>query len=86
MSAGSLPTLWEPDKLFFQLLLYAGVPAVMVTMATALLASYKAVMGWIGLGKTTIRMSVAASGKVKAWTSEQLRALVTLGFMAWRER
>ncbi len=82
MTAGSLPTLWEPGKLFFQLLLYAGVPAVMVAVATALLATYKAVVAWIGLGKTTIRMGVVASGKVKAWTSEQLRALVTLGFFS----
>lgn len=51
MSADSLPTLWDPQKLFFHLLLYAGVPAAVVAVMTALLASYKAVMGWIGLGR-----------------------------------
>jgi hypothetical protein len=79
VSAGSLPTLWDPQDLFFHLLVYAGVPAAVVAVATALLASYKAVMGWIGFGKTTVRMGTVASGKVKAWTSEQLRALVALG-------
>ena len=82
MSADSLPTLWDPQKLFFHLLLYAGMPAAVVAVMTALLASYKAVMGWIGFGKTTVRMGIVAGDKVKEWTSEQLRALVALGFFS----
>src|ERR1700761_4550281 len=49
---------------------------------TALLASYKAVMAWIGLGKATVRMTVVAGGKFRAWTSEQLRALMAVGFFS----
>lgn len=82
MSANSLPTLWDPQKLFFHLLLYAGVPAAVVAVMIALLTSYKAVMGWIGFGKTTVRMGMVAGDKVKEWTSEQLRALVALGFFS----
>ncbi len=82
MSIDSLPTLWDPQQLFFHLVLYAGMPAAVVAVMTALLAFYKAVMGWIGLGRTTARMGTIASGKVKEWTSEQLRALTTLGFFS----
>ena len=74
--------MWDPQDLFFHLVLYAGVPAAMVAVATALLASYKAVMAWIGMGKATVRMGVVAGAKVKAWTSEQLRALMVVGFFS----
>jgi hypothetical protein len=82
MNAGSLPTLWNPQDLFFHLVVYAGLPAAVVAVLTALLASYKAVMGWIGLGKTTVRMGVVTRDKFREWTSEQLRALVALGFFS----
>jgi hypothetical protein len=82
VSADSIPTLWDPQDLFFHMVLYAGVPAAIVAVTTALLASYKAVMGWIGFGKSTIYAGKVARDKVKEWTSEQLRALVALGFFS----
>jgi hypothetical protein len=61
---------------------YAGVPAAVVAVVTALLASYKAVTGWIGLGKSTVRMGSVAWDKLAEWKGEQLRALVALGFLS----
>src|SRR5450756_406788 len=82
MSANSVPTLWDPQQLFFFLLVRAGVSAAAVVVVTALLAYYKAVLGWIGLWKKTVDVSIVVGGKFKEWTSEQLRALVAFGFFS----
>ena len=77
MSANSLPTLLDPQDLFLHLLVYASVPALVAVM-TALTASYSAVMGWIGFGRTTVRIGLRTRDKVQQWTSEQTRSLITL--------
>lgn len=46
---------------------------------TALTASYSAVMGWIGFGRSTVRIGLRTRDKVQQWTSEQTRSLITLG-------
>ena len=70
------PTLWDPQALFVHLIIWAGVPAAVMAVATALLGSIKAAQAWLGLGKSVARGARVAGQKVGAWTTRQQRAMV----------
>src|SRR5579862_8093479 len=71
-----LPTLWDPQQLFFYLAVRAGLPAVVMAVAAALLGLYKSVQSWIALGKSTAEAGRQTRSKVNSWTTSQQRALV----------
>jgi hypothetical protein len=70
--------LWDPQELFLHLAVWAGVPAIVMAVAAALLAIYKSVTSWIEFGKSTIRAAGIAGGKLRSWTTRQQRAMVRL--------
>jgi hypothetical protein len=78
LSDPQLPTLWNPQELFFHLAVWAGVPAIVMAVAVALLGIYKSVKSWIEFGKSTIHAAGVAGGKLRSWTTRQQRALVRL--------
>jgi len=74
----TLPTLWDPEELFFHLAVWAGVPAIVMAVAAALLALYKSMKSWIEFGNSTIRAARVAGGKLRSWTPPLQRAMVRL--------
>jgi len=78
LSDPHLPTFWDPQELFFHLAVWAGVPAVLMAVAAALLGIYKSVKSWIEFGKSTIQAAGVAEGKLRSWTTRQQRAMVRL--------
>lgn len=82
-TSASIPTLMDPQQLFFYLIVHAGlVPAAVVAVITALLASYKALQGWISAGRAAVRGGKIAGDKVRQATSAQLRGIIAFGFFS----
>ena len=83
VDTSSIPTLMDPQHLFFYLIVHAGlVPAAVVAVITALLASFKALQGWISAGRAAARGGRIAGEKVRRATSAQLRGIVAFGFFS----
>lgn len=83
MDTSSIPTLMDPQGLFFYLIVHAGlVPAAVVAVITALLASFKALQGWISAARTAVRGGRIAGEKVRRATSAQLRGILAFGFFS----
>ena len=73
-----LPSLWDPQEFFFHLAVWAGVPALVMAVAAALLGIIKSIQAWIGFGRSAVRGARVAGDKVGAWTTRQQRAMVRL--------
>lgn len=78
LSDHKLPTLWDPQQLFFHLAVWAGVPAIVMAVAAALLGIYKSVQAWIGFGRSSALAAGVAGRKLRSWTTSQQRAMVWL--------
>jgi hypothetical protein len=72
------PTLWDPQQLFFHLAVWAGVPAIVMAVAAALLGIYKSVKDWIRFGKSIVGVGPVARKKFQSWTTSQQRAMTRL--------
>lgn len=75
-SGQQLPTLWDPQELFFHLAIWAGVPAIVMAVAAALLGVIKSVQAWLGFGRSVVQGFTATSQKIGAWTTREQRAMV----------
>lgn len=83
MHTASIPTLMDPQELFFYLIVHAGLlPAAVVAVLTALLASFKAIQGWISAGKAAALGKRTLVEKIQSATSVQLRGIVAFGFFS----
>lgn len=78
LSGHQLPTLWDPQELFLHLAVWAGVPAIVMAVAAALLGIYKSVKSWIEFGKSSVVAAGVAGRKLGSWTTRQQRAMVRL--------
>jgi hypothetical protein len=78
LNSNHYPTLWDPQQLFFHLAVWAGVPAIVMAVAVALLGIYKSIQSWIGFGKSTVLATNIARAKFRSWTTGQQRAVVRL--------
>jgi hypothetical protein len=70
-----LPTLWDPQQLFFHLALWAGAPAIAMAVLAALLGIYKSVKDWIEFGNSAVRVGRVAGQKFRSSTTSQQRAM-----------
>jgi hypothetical protein len=84
-AASQLPTLWDPEDLFYHLALWAGAPAVATALVLWLLTLYGNFKSWVSFGKKADGVPVAVRAKVdvvqknfRGWTTPQQRAVALL--------
>lgn len=77
-SGQQLPTLWDPQELFFHLAVWAGVPAIVMAVAAALLGVVKSVQAWLGFGSSVARGYRVGREKASVWTTREQRAIARL--------
>jgi hypothetical protein len=78
LSAGRLPTLANPEDLFFHLLIWAGVPAAVVAVVVCLLGLFQSVKGWVDLAASVARKYAIARDNIQLIISARKRAAVRL--------
>lgn len=76
LSGHQIPTLWDPQELFFYLARRAGAPAIVMAIAASLLVIYKNAKSWIEFWKSTARAGRVTGQKLASWTPLQQRAMV----------
>ncbi len=78
LSADQLPTLQNPEDLFFHLVIWAGAPAAVVTVVVWLLGLFQSAKGWLDLAASTARKYRIAVDNIQEIISARKRAAVRL--------
>jgi hypothetical protein len=78
LSAGQLPTLQNPEGLFFHLVIWAGAPAAVVTVVVWLLGLFQSAKGWVDLAASIARKYRIAADNIQEIISARKRAVVRL--------
>ncbi len=67
-----------PAGLLFHLCLWAGVPAIAIAVATAVLAAINSIKAWIEFGRAARQGTVLAGTTFREWTTDRQRAVMRL--------
>jgi hypothetical protein len=78
ISASQLPTLQNPEDLFFHLVIWAGAPAAVVAVIVWLLGLFQSAKGWVDLATSIASRYRIAAGSIQEIISARKRAAVRL--------
>lgn len=73
-----LPTLWDPQDLFFHAAIWAGIPVVLVAIVVWLLGLYQSAKGWVDLANKAGQGFQHGRGWLRGVTTFQQRAIARL--------